>query len=67
MEEACDITDIRYSTEAHLYCSAQPSVFYYIVINDVVNTRLFLSNDIDRLLCALVVAASCLLSSDKKE
>ena len=27
----------------------------------------FLSDDINRLLCAVVVAASCLLSSDKKE
>ena len=36
-------------------------------LNDVDNTCLFLSNDINRLLCALVVAASCFLSSDKKE
>ena len=36
-------------------------------LNDVVNTCFFLSNDINRLLCAVVVAASCLLSSDKKE
>ena len=27
----------------------------------------FLSDDIKRFLCAVVVAASCLLSSDKKE
>ena len=48
-----------------MYCSAQPSVFYHIVLNDVVNTCLFLSNDINRLLCEVVVAAYCLLSSDK--
>ena len=49
-----------------MYCSAQPSVFYHIVLNDVFNTFSFLNNDINRLLCAVVVAASCLLSSDKK-
>ena len=48
-----------------MYCSAQPSVFSNIVINDVVNNSLLLSNDINRLLCAVVVAASCLLSPDK--
>ena len=37
---------------------AQPSVFSHISLNDVVNTCLFLSNDINRLLCAVVVAAS---------
>ena len=62
-----DITDIRYSAEAHLYCSAQPSVFYHIVLNNVINTCLFLRNDINRLLCAVVVSAFCFLSSDKKE
>ena len=41
-------------------------VFHHNVLNDVVNNFLFLSNDINRLLCAVVVAASCLLSSDKK-
>ena len=49
-----------------LYNSAQPSVFSHILLNDVVNTCLFLSNDINCLLCALVVAESCLLSLDKK-
>ena len=49
-----------------MYCSAQPSVFPHIVLNDVVNTCLFLRNDINNLLCAVVVAAYCLLSSDKK-
>ena len=48
-----------------MYCSAQPSVFSHVVLNDVVNTCLLLSNDINRLLCAVVVASSCLLSSDK--
>ena len=48
-----------------MYCSAQPSVFSQIVINDVVNNFLSLSNKINRFLCAVVVAASCLLSSDK--
>ena len=49
-----------------MYCSAQPSVFSHIVLNDVVNPFLFLINDINRLLCDVVVVASCLLSSDKK-
>ena len=42
-------------------------MFSHIVLNDVFNTCLFLSNDINCLLCAVVVAASFLLSSDKKE
>ena len=49
-----------------MYFSAQPSVFYHIVLIDVVNTCLFLSNDINRFLCAVVVVASYLLSSYKK-
>ena len=32
-----DVTDLRYSAEAHLYFSAQASVFSHIVRNDVVN------------------------------
>ena len=32
---------IRYSAEAHLYYLSQPSVFYHIVINDVVNFIFF--------------------------
>ena len=31
------INDKSYSAEAHLYLSAQPSVFYHIVINAEVN------------------------------
>ena len=40
-----------------------------LIVNfvNVVNTCLFLSNDIKRLMCAVLVAASCLLSSDRKE
>ena len=49
-----------------MYCSAQPSVFSHILLNDVFNTHLLLSNYINNLLCAVVVAASCLISSDKK-
>ena len=49
-----------------MYCSEQPLVFYQIVLNDVVNTFFSLSNEINCLLCAVVVEASCLLSSDKK-
>ena len=64
MEKVWDITDIRYSAEAHIYCSAQPSVFSHILLNDVVITFFSLRNEIKRLLCAVVVAASCLLSSD---
>ena len=33
-----DKTDISYSAEAHLYCSAQTSVFSHIVLNSDVNT-----------------------------
>ena len=40
-------------------------MFYHIVLNDVVNNRLLLSNDINSLRCAVVVAASCLISSNK--
>ena len=40
-------------------------MFSHVVLNDVGNTYLFLRNEINRLLCAVVVAASCLLSSDK--
>ena len=32
-----DITDIRYSVEAHLYCSPQPSIFFHILLNANVN------------------------------
>ena len=42
-------------------------MFSNIVLNDVVNTFLFLRNDTNYLLCAVLVAASYLLSSDKKE
>ena len=66
MEYVCDIADIRYSAEAHMYCLSHPSVFSHIVLNDVVNMFLFLSNEINALLCAVVVAASCFLLSDKK-
>ena len=37
-------TGIIYSAEAHLYCSAQPSVFSHILLNDVLNPFFFLSN-----------------------
>ena len=36
-----DKTGIRYSAEAHLYCSAQPSSFYHIVLNADVNIFFF--------------------------
>ena len=49
-----------------MYCLAQPSVFSHIVLNDAVNTFLSLGNEIKRLLCVVAVAASCLVSSDKK-
>ena len=49
-----------------MYCLAQPSVFSYILLNDAVITFFSLSNEIKHLLCAVVVAASCLLLSDKK-
>ena len=65
-EKLGDITDIRYSAEANIYCSEHPSVFPHILLKDVVNV-FSLSSEIKRLLCAVVVVASCLLSSDKKE
>ena len=49
-----------------MYCSAQPLVFSDIVINDDVNNFLSLNNEAKRLLYEVVVAASYLLSSDKK-
>ena len=49
-----------------MYCSAQPSVFSHIVLKDALNNFFSLSNEIKRLLCTVVVAASCLLSSDKR-
>ena len=42
-------------------------MFSHIVLNDVVNPFLFLINDVNSLMCDVVVAASCLISSDKKE
>ena len=36
-DEHWNITDIRYSIEAHIYCSAKLLVFFHIVINDAVN------------------------------
>ena len=30
-----ELSNIKYSAEAHLYCSVQPSVFPHIVLNDV--------------------------------
>ena len=59
-----DKTDIRYSAEAHIYCSAQPSVFSHIVLNV---DFFFQNSSIKQFLCAVVVAESCLLSSEKNE
>ena len=50
-----------------MYCSAQPSLFSHILLNDVVITFFSLRNEIKRLLISVVVAASCLLSLDLKE
>ena len=58
---------MRYGTEAHIYCSAQPSVFFYIVLNVDVSNFYFLNGPIKYLLCAVVVTASCLISSEKNE
>ena len=57
--------DISYSAEAHLYCSAQPSVFSHIVLNVDVSTFCYFSSSIKSFLCAVLVAASCLLSFEK--
>ena len=45
---------------------AQPPVFYHILLNDVVITFFSLRNEIKCLLCAVAVAAPCLLSPYKK-
>ena len=66
IEKHGDKTDIRYSAEAHLYCSAQPSIFTHIVLSVDVSTFFPFNSSIKHLLCAVVVAAYCLLSSDKK-
>ena len=57
---------MRYIAEAHLYCSAQPSIFSHISLNDDVNTFLSFKSSIKRLLDVLVVVESCFLSSYKK-
>ena len=59
-----DKTDMRYSDEAHLYCSAQPSVFSHIVINFDISFWFF-NNSIKQFLCEVVVSAYCLPSSEK--
>ena len=53
------------SAEEHLCFSAQPSLFSHIVLNDVFNNFFSLVNETKRFLCAVVIAASCLLFSDK--
>ena len=55
---------MKYSSEEHIYCFARPSVFSHIVLNADVNS-FFINRSIKRLLCAVVVALSCLLSFDK--
>ena len=62
-----DKTDTRYSGESHLYCSSQPSVFPNVVLNVDIIFLCLKKKSIKQLLCAVVVAASCLLSSDKNE
>ena len=59
-------TDIRYSAEAHIYCSAQPSVFSHIVLNDSANTFISFNGSIRRLLCAVVVEAYFCYHQTKK-
>ena len=66
-ESYCKITHIRYSAEAHLYWSTQPSVFSHIVLNDDANNFLYFNSWIKHLLCEVVVAEYFLLSYDKKE
>ena len=40
-------------------------MFFQILLNDVVDTFFPFSNEINFLLCAVVVAESCFLSSDE--
>ena len=61
----CGTNDTRCSTEANLYISAQPLVFLNAVLNDDVN-KFYSIISIKHFMCEVVVAASCLLSSDKK-
>ena len=65
IEEHFYITDIRYSAEAHIYCSAQSSLFSHIVPNADVNNFILFYSSVKGFLCAVVLAAYCLLSSDK--
>ena len=57
--------DIRYSEEAHIYCSAQPTLFPHIVLNDYIINLFIFNSSIKRFLCAVVVVASFLLLSKK--
>ena len=40
-EYYCDITDISCSAKAYLYCSAQSSLFFHILLNYDINNFFF--------------------------
>ena len=65
IEKSWDKTEIRYSAEAYIYCSAKPSVFYHVVLNVDVSTFCSFNSSVKRLMCVVVVVASCFLSSGK--
>ena len=48
---------MRYSAEAHLYCSARPSVFSNILLDDDFK-HFYFENSIKRFMCGVVVEAS---------
>ena len=66
-EKSCNNIDIRYNAVAHLYCSAQPYVFYHILIIVFCIMLRFFNNSMMRLMCAVVVTEYCLMSSDNNE
>ena len=64
-ENTCDNIFISYNAVAYLYFSEQPHVFYHIVLTVADIMLRFFNNVIMCLMCAIVLEASCLLSSEK--
>ena len=64
--KAYENIDNKYNDVSHLQSSAQLYIFYRIVRILEIISFLFLNNSMMFLMCADVVSASCLLSSDRK-
>ena len=58
---------MRYSDVEYLYCSAHPSLFFHIVLNYEISLILLFNNLIKLLTYSVLVAAFCLMISDKKK